>query len=135
MHSKGTPQNMDSCAIYDNLLKEMIEWFERKIKECMDIGIPRWNIIIDPGFGFAKTEKQNIEILKNLKEIKRFGFPVLVGFSNKRFVKINFGKDLTVGNSSLAIVSVEKGADIIRIHDKEIVKAIELADKIYKNSS
>lgn len=133
MHTKGTPQNMDSFAIYNDVVKEIIEWFEVKTKKCIELGIPRWNIILDPGFGFAKNIQQNYEILKNLKEIKKMGFPILVGFSNKRFVKDHFGESLDIGNSCLAAISIENGADIIRIHDKDIAKSIAFANKIYKN--
>lgn len=132
MHSKGSPQEMDSLAIYSDLLGEMKSWFMGKIQKCLSLGIPKWNIILDPGFGFAKNTQQNEQIIQNFDEIKSLGFPVLVGFSNKRFVKENFGEDLNIGNSCLTMGLVQKGANIIRIHDKEIVKAINFANKIYK---
>lgn len=132
MHNKGNPQTMDSLVRYNDVVKEMVEWFQEKIKYCIDYGIPRWNIILDPGFGFAKAIEHNLEILRRFEEIKKLGFPILVGFSNKRFVKHYFERDLNIGNSSLAVTCVAKGANIIRIHEKEIVKAISFANKIYK---
>lgn len=132
MHSKGIPENMDSLAHYQDVVEEILTWFKEKIEYCMDNGINRWNIIIDPGFGFAKTIEQNIEILKNLQEFKNLGFPLLVGFSNKRFLKNYFENIMFFGNSSAATIAIEKGANIIRIHDKEISKTIFFADQIYK---
>ena len=134
LHSKGTPVNMDSKCHYNDVIKEITMFFKEKIEKLLELGIPRWNIILDPGLGFSKNIEQNEEILKKIQEIKKLKFPLLIGFSNKRLVKNNFGEDLSIGNSSMATVSVEKGVDIIRIHEKEIVKAIRFADKMYKNT-
>ena len=134
MHAKGTPQNMDSLANYKDVVKEMFEWFQERISLCLNLGIPRWNLILDPGFGFAKKFEHHLEILRGFEKIKSLGFPILVGFSNKRFVKHYFDGDLKNGNSCLAMACVQKGANIIRIHEREILKAIAFANRIYKNN-
>lgn len=134
MHSRGNSENMDSFANYQNVVEDVIDWFNNKITYCMDKGLNRWNIILDPGFGFAKSVEQNIEILKNLQRFKNLGFPILVGFSHKRFIKEYFENTTILGNSSAATIAIEKGANIIRIHDKEISKTIFFADQIYKKS-
>ena len=134
MHAKGTPQNMDSLANYQDVVKEMVEWFRERIDLCLNLGIPRWNLILDPGFGFAKKFEHHLEILRSFEKIKKLGFPILVGFSNKRFVKHYFDGDLKIGNSCLAMTCVQKGANIIRIHEREILKAIAFANRVYKDS-
>lgn len=137
MHSKGTPQTVDSCAVYKDLIPEILEWFDKKIKYCLNNGIPRWNIIVDPGFGFAKNVEQNVEILKNLEKFKELGYPLFVGFSNKRFVKKYFGDENitnSFGNSCLTAMCVQKGANFIRVHDDELIKTILFCREIYRNN-
>lgn len=135
MHHNRNPQTMGSLAKYENVIEEMSSWLLKKIDLCFEAGIPRWNILLDPGFGFGKNVEYNWEIVRGFERLKKLGFPFLVGFSNKRFVKHYFGEDLSIGNSALAFGLIQKGADIVRIHDEKIVKAIEFANKIYRGEN
>ena len=132
MHSRGEPKTMNFLTQYNDVLNEIWNELNEKINYAIENGLPRWNIIVDPGFGFSKEYEANLIVLKNLKFFKKGGFPLLAGYSNKRFVKNFFQNDLIAGNSVLGAVCVEKGADIIRIHDYEVAKGIKFVSKVYK---
>ncbi len=128
MHMKGTPQSMTTQATYENLLKEMINYFHQKINAFQKLGIK--DIIIDPGFGFAKNSDQNFELLSKLDWIKILEKPILVGLSRKSMI----WKSLTIqphealnGTTSLHTIALLKGAGILRVHDvKEAVEVVKL---------
>jgi dihydropteroate synthase len=128
MHMRGTPQNMAKQTHYDNLLKDLLDYFHPRIYKLRQSGVK--DIIVDPGFGFAKTIAQNFEILNQLDVLKMLGVPILVGLSRKAMV----WKTLEVkpeealnGTTFLNTVALNKGADIIRVHDvKEAVEVIKL---------
>lgn len=130
MHIKGTPQNMQQDPVYKNVVGEVKEFFEERIKLLNDLGFKK--IILDPGFGFGKTLEHNIEIMRNLEEFKKLKSPLLVGISRKSIVNkiLNISsKDALNGTSILNTIALQKGADIIRVHDvkeaKEVVKILE----------
>ena len=130
MHMKGNPATMQNKPVYKSLLDEIIEYLDKAIKRAMEAGIDREKIIIDPGIGFGKTFTHNLEILKNLKEFKILGRPLLVGVSRKSFI----GKILNVapqerifGTVSACALAVENGADMVRVHD---IKAVKEALKV-----
>ena len=128
MHMKGTPQTMEKHANYDNVSREVLDFFIHKKDECNKLGIH--DIIIDPGFGFAKTIDHNFELLKNLSIFKMLDTPLLVGLSRKSSVyktlNISIGEALN-GTTVLNTIALMNGANILRVHDvKEAKEAVKL---------
>ncbi|MEP4947453.1 MAG: dihydropteroate synthase, partial [Flavobacteriaceae bacterium] len=130
MHLKGTPQSMQKEAIYKDLLQDLMFYFSKKVNLANSKNIN--DVIIDPGFGFAKTTEQNYKLLGNLDLFKVFGVPLLVGLSRKSMIyKIldSSPKEALNGTTSLHTIALLKGANILRAHDvkeaKECVKLIE----------
>ena len=118
MHLRGIPKNMMEKTNYDNLMVELLKYFSKKIKRLKKFGIN--DVILDPGFGFAKDYNQNYEILKNLSLLKKFNLPILVGLSRKLFVKKKFGSsnvDSLKGTIKLNEIAINNGANILRVHD------------------
>jgi len=132
MHIKGTPQNMQENPYYENVTKEIRDYFEERINFADSTGIKEENIILDPGIGFGKRFEDNLAILKNLKEFKKLDRPLLVGLSRKSFI----GKilDLPVeerleGSLGALAYSIMQGANIARVHDvKESVRVAKIVD-------
>lgn len=87
MHSRGTPDNMDTLCNYEDVTDGVYFELQTRAQNALDCGIQHDKIIIDPGFGFAKNNEQNFEIVKKIEEFKSLGFPILAGLSRKRFVK------------------------------------------------
>lgn len=128
MHMKGNPQTMQSLAQYENITNEMLFYFSEKVKEARSLGIN--DLIIDPGFGFAKTLEQNFEVMNNLELFQMLELPMLVGISRKSMIyktletKADFALN---GTTVLNTIALQKGANILRVHDvKEAVEAIKL---------
>lgn len=132
MHMKGNPKDMQVSPVYKNAVREIKAYLKKKINEAKKHGIR--NIIIDPGIGFGKTVKHNLEIIKNLEEFKKLKVPVLIGVSRKSFI----GKILNLsvnerleGALAAASIAVYNGADILRVHDvKETVRAIRIVNAV-----
>jgi len=127
MHMKGTPQTMQQYASYDNVTREVIDFLIQKKEECRKAGID--DVIIDPGFGFAKTIEQNFELLKNLSFFKILDAPVSAGLSRKSSVYKTLGisaEEALNGTTVLNTIALMNGASILRVHDvkeaKEVVK-------------
>ena len=120
MHLRGIPKNMMEKTNYENLMVELLKYFSKKIKRLNKFGIN--DVILDPGFGFAKDYNQNYDILKNLSLLKKFNLPILVGLSRKSFVKKKFGSsnvDSLKGTIKLNEMAINNGANILRVHDVE----------------
>jgi len=133
MHLKGSPQTMQLETNYTDLVPDILAYFAEKIEQFKKFGII--DVIIDPGFGFAKTREQNFELLRNLSSFKRLGLPVLVGLSRKSMIyktlEISANEALN-GTTALNMFALLRGADILRVHDvKEAKETIELALQIY----
>jgi dihydropteroate synthase len=128
MHMRGNPQNMTQHVSYKNLLKEMIDFFQKKINQLHETGIK--DIIVDPGFGFAKTREQNFELLNQLELLQILGKPLLAGLSRKSMVwkTLNISADEALnGTTSLNTLALQKGASILRVHDvKEALQVVQL---------
>jgi dihydropteroate synthase len=138
MHIRGTPQTMQTLTDYQDLISEIYQFFEARIEAAIKAGIRRSHLIIDPGIGFAKTYAQNLEILRNLPDFKSLNLPILIGTSRKSFIgKIlgeNDPKKRVWGTAATCCAAIEKGADILRVHDvKEMYDLVRVADAIYKN--
>ena len=132
MHMRGNPQTMQSLTDYKDIVKEMIFYFSESVAKARSFGIS--DIIIDPGFGFAKTLEQNYEILNKLELFSLLDLPLLAGISRKSMIyKVleKTAKDALNGTTVLNTIAVQKGAKILRVHDvKEAVECIKLVDKL-----
>ena len=116
MHIRGTPKTMLYKTDYKELIPDIMDYFKKKIDMLYDLDVV--DVIIDPGFGFAKDYEQNYELLRNLKLFQIFELPLLAGLSRKSFIKKKYGEDKTLeGTLELNKIALENGADIIRVHD------------------
>ncbi len=132
-HMKGTPKNMQIKPTYKNVLLDIYDFFETKLKYLRKQGIKHNNIILDPGIGFGKNLKHNITLLKNISIFHSLGLPVMLGLSRKRFIKDiskeNDTKDRIGGTISSCIQAYLQGIQILRVHD---VKEINQAFKVFR---
>lgn len=134
MHMRGTPQTMQQNTDYEDMMEEILKYFAGKISTLREMGV--CDIIIDPGFGFSKTLRQNYELMKNLWEFEAFGLPLLVGISRKsmiyKLLDSTPGESLN-GTAVLNTYALLNGADILRVHDvKAAVEAIKIVTEIRK---
>jgi dihydropteroate synthase len=130
MHMQGTPPDMQKNPVYENVTKEVCNFFEDKLVSMHEYGIQQ--VILDPGFGFGKSIEHNYELLRELSVFKQFNSPLLVGISRKsmiyKLLKISSEEAIT-STSALHLVAVLNGADILRVHDvKEAVQVVKLAE-------
>ena len=136
MHMKGTPESMQINPTYEDLIKEVLDFFIAKIDQCKQAGIR--DIIIDPGFGFGKTMDQNFTLLKQLSVFKMLDKPILAGLSRKSMVYKTLGigvEESLNGSSVLNTIALLQGASIIRVHDvKEAMEAVSLFVAFEKSS-
>lgn len=132
MHMKGTPQTMSALAQYDDLVKEILFYFSERIAAARSLGIS--DLIVDPGFGFAKTIDQNFELLRHLDIFKNLDLPILAGVSRKSMIHKTLQikpEEALNGTTVLNTLALEKGAAILRVHDvKEAVETIKLWQKV-----
>lgn len=127
-HTKGSPKTMMHNALYKDLMAELLAFFSAKIAKAHSLGI--FDIVIDPCFGFAKNEDQNIELLAKFRSLLAFGLPVLAGISRKSFVRSISGCSLQESlpaTTALNFALLERGASILRVHDTaEAMHAVRL---------
>ncbi|OZV67927.1 dihydropteroate synthase [Winogradskyella aurantia] len=132
MHMKGNPKTMQEQTDYEDLIKEMLSYFSERIAKAHKAKIN--DIIIDPGFGFAKTLRQNYELLQKMELLKIADKPILVGISRKSMVYKPLQTDSASalnGTTALHMVALQKGAKILRVHDvKEAVECVTLFSKL-----
>ena len=126
MHMKGKPANMQNNPRYNNIVDDLLSFFENRIEFCLRHGINKKQIIIDPGIGFGKTISDNDKIIKCLNKFKIFDVPILIGLSRKSFLSIKNDKPIDRLEASLAVssIAINNGADIIRVHDVEKSKLV-----------
>lgn len=134
-HSRGTPLNMNDFAQYKNVVEEVYFELKNKCDFAIQKGMKPENIIIDPGFGFAKDEKQNLELLKHIVEFKSLGYKILAGVSRKRFLApfsdLKTPKNRDKITSTASFYLALKGIDIIRVHNVELnAAAINFAKQL-----
>jgi dihydropteroate synthase len=132
MHMRGTPQTMNGLTNYDNITKTVIKYFSEKLALARAAGMN--DIIVDPGFGFAKTKEQSFELLSNLELLEQLDVPYLVGVSRKSMIyktlETTSEKALN-GTTTLNAVALLKGASILRVHDvAEAIESIKLLEKL-----
>lgn len=128
MHMKGNPQTMQSLAQYDNITKEVLFYFSEKVGQARSLGIN--DLIIDPGFGFAKTLEQNFEVMNNLELFQMLNLPILVGISRKSMIykTLDTSSEFALnGTTVLNTIALQKGSNILRVHDvKEAIECVKL---------
>lgn len=130
MHMQGMPRTMQESPHYKNLIDDIITFFQRRIESCEIKGIKRERLILDPGFGFGKTLKHNYKMLADFAQFKSLHLPLLAGVSRKSMLGDLLNRDVKQrlsGSLTAAIVAVQQGASIIRVHDvAESVDALKV---------
>jgi dihydropteroate synthase len=138
MHLRGTPQTMQQFTDYEDLVGEIIIFFQTQIAKAIVAGITKEHIGIDPGIGFAKTAEQNVELLKRLAEFKILGHPLLIGTSRKSFIGKLLNqpdaKKRVWGTAATCCAAIAQGVDILRVHDvAEMYDVAQVADAIWRS--
>jgi len=128
MHMKGTPQTMNQMAHYEDVFTEVYDYFTDKYYQLKQLGVH--DVIIDPGFGFAKKPEQSYAIMNRLQDLNLLQLPILVGISRKKMIYGQLGispEEALNGTSVLNTIALTKGANILRVHDvKEAVEAVKI---------
>lgn len=142
MHMRGTPETMTQLTSYpDGVVEGVGRELLDRVRAAEKAGVRRWRIILDPGIGFAKTQEQNLELLRRLGELTRYpgleGFPWLVGTSRKAFIGkitgIQEARDRTWGTAAAVAAAIQGGSDIVRVHDvAEMGQVAKMADAIWR---
>ena len=131
MHMQGKPRTMQDAPDYKNVTDDVIVFLKRRIDACIDAGVSKNKLLIDPGFGFGKTLNHNLQLMHALEEFKKIDCPLLVGVSRKSMIGQMLDvevDDRLIGSVALETLAVWKGADIIRAHDvKAAVEAVKVA--------
>jgi dihydropteroate synthase len=134
MHIKGTPLNMQVNPSYDNIIDEIKSYFKKRTNLCLDYGIPKTHIILDPGIGFGKQLNDNFTIIRELNTFIELGYPILIGPSRKSFIGLTLDlpvNDRMEGTAAAITASIMNGARIIRVHDVLEMKRVQIiSDKI-----
>ena len=130
MHKQGLPETMQAAPSYVDVVGEVTAFLVARIKACLDAGIARDRIVIDPGFGFGKTVEHNFRLLRELNALVALGYPVLAGFSRKASLGIITGRaadDRLAASIATALLCAQNGATILRVHDvRETVDALKV---------
>jgi len=137
-HSQGTPENMQKNPVYKNELLDIYDFFEAKIEFLRSKGIKHKNIMIDPGIGFGKNLKHNMNLIRNVSIFHTLGFPILLGLSRKKFIKDLSGKNDTKervgGTIASSLYSMMQGVQVLRIHDvNELMQSIKVFKQLIKS--
>lgn len=120
MHMRGEPQTMQDAPHYDDVAAEVAAFLQQRVDACVVAGISRERIVLDPGFGFAKTLQHNLELFSRLPELHALNLPLLVGVSRKSMIGSVLDKPVDqrlYGSLALAVMALERGGKIIRVHD------------------
>jgi dihydropteroate synthase len=137
MHMRGSPVDMQQSPQYINVVETVGQFLQQRVTACVEAGIEKNCIILDPGFGFGKTVQHNLQLLQGLPHLSELGFPLLVGFSRKSMIEKLIGRSVDErmpASLALAVLAVERGAGIIRTHDvaatvDAVAMAVALADE------
>ena len=133
MHMQGEPRTMQANPLYENVVDDIKLFFEQRINMCIDAGIKRNNLILDPGFGFGKSLEHNFQLLKNLQEFQLFDLPLLVGLSRKSMLGAVLGgapaDKRLYASVAAAVLARANGASVFRVHDVQpTVEALKVCD-------
>lgn len=130
MHMQGLPRTMQNEPHYNEVVNDIVLFFKQRIQACVDAGIERERLILDPGFGFGKTLAQNYQLLANFSAFSSLQLPLLAGVSRKSMIGNLLQRDVDkrlAGSLSAAIIAAQRGASIIRVHDvEETVDALKI---------
>ena len=130
MHMLGQPKNMQQQPEYENVVQQVLSFFAERVEACVNAGVAREKILIDPGFGFGKTVQHNFQLLKKLELFHSLGQPLLVGMSRKSMlgaVTVKAVDQRLAGSLAAAVIAAMQGAHIIRVHDvAETVDALKV---------
>ena len=137
-HSQGTPEKMQKNPKYENELLDIYDFFEQKIKFLISMGIKHNNIMIDPGIGFGKNLKHNMNLIRRISIFHTLGFPILLGLSRKKFIKDLSGKNDSKkrlgGTVASSLYAIMQGVQVLRIHDvNELTQSIMVFKELIKN--
>lgn len=136
MHMQGEPRTMQADPRYDDVAGEVADFLSRRVAACVAAGIERSRIAVDPGFGFGKSDRHNIELLTNLQRIQALGLPLLVGLSRKNTLGKLSGQPVEgrlAAGIAAAVLAVERGAHIVRTHDvRATLDALKVATAIVR---
>ncbi len=121
MHAQGAPETMQDNPSYKDVVSEVYAWLSGRVQACEMAGIERTRLLIDPGIGFGKTLEHNLSLIGHMGEFQKFGLPVLVGASRKRFIS-HLDQDALAdarlgGSLAAALFAAQKGASVLRVHD------------------
>ena len=138
MHMQGQPQSMQRNPTYSDVVTEVKDFLLRRVQACVDAGIAREGLLLDPGFGFGKSLEHNLALLRHLPELTALELPLLVGLSRKSMLRELTGRAVTkraAGSLALAMLAVQRGASIVRVHDVagtvdalKVLAAVEYGD-------
>ena len=138
MHMRGIPQTMQNHTLYDNVVTEVAQYLARRAELCREAGIEANRIVLDPGFGFAKTPEQNMALIAQIKAFLNLSYPVLIGVSRKstigHYLDNRAVEDRVIGSVVLAALGAYKGAQIVRVHDIKATKDALLMVEALKNA-
>lgn len=136
MHMKGTPQDMQDAPVYNNIIDEVVAFFDTRVKDCAEVGISAERLILDPGFGFGKTLEHNLFLLNNLERLQSLGFPLLTGTSRKSMIAGVLNREVDErlsGSLATVAIAIMKGAKIIRVHDvSESVDVVRMTEAVMR---
>lgn len=136
MHIKGTPKDMQVDPVYDDVVGEVSDYLGRAAAKAIAAGVPPNRIWVDPGIGFGKTTEHNLALLRELGAIRRLGYPVLVGTSNKSFIGNVLDLPITErteGTAATVAIAIANGADIVRVHDVLAMRRVaDMSDAIVR---
>jgi dihydropteroate synthase len=132
MHMRGEPTTMNNLDQYDDVTGDVITELKKRVQDALNAGVKAENIMIDPGFGFAKNAQQNLKLLNELYKLSEMGYPILSALSRKRFIGEALGgaeaKERAIGSVAAHLISIQQGASMVRVHD---VKAMNDAIKVW----
>lgn len=138
MHMRGIPQTMQNHTLYDNVVTEVAQYLARRAELCREAGIEANRIVLDPGFGFAKTPEQNMALIAQIKAFLNLSYPVLIGVSRKstigHYLDNRAVEDRIIGSVVLAALGAYKGTQIVRVHDIKATKDALLMVEALKNA-
>jgi dihydropteroate synthase len=133
MHMQGQPRSMQQAPQYTDVVAEVSEFLQQRVECCLAAGIKQQQIIVDPGFGFGKSLTHNYRLLNNLQQLQQLNLPVLVGLSRKSMFGALLNRDVDdrlAASLAGAVIALQKGAHIIRVHDvketKDAMKVVSM---------
>ena len=138
MHMQGQPGTMQNSPVYDDVTAEVSDYLRQRVDECVKAGIDQDMIMLDPGFGFGKTQQQNFKLLNQLEQLRVYDLPLLVGLSRKSVIGQTLGlavDDRLYASLGLALMAHRNGANILRVHDVKATRdAVRMVEAVLTES-